>query len=455
VTQSLLNGQGAVAYPSGTRAHRTRDASGWAGTSPFDYIDARFARKLTGDHRGSDDARTTERFRRFWALTLRYHLTMRVSVKPELLRWARERARIPESALARRLPKLAAWEQGTVLPTLKQVEAFARATHAPIGYLFLETPPVEDVPIPDFRTFAAAQVAQPSADLLDTIYTCQQRQEWYRESLRTEGEHTPLPFVGSATLTTAVVDAAERIRSTLGFSLDQRRALPTWTDALRQFITQADNAGVLVMVNGVVGNNNRRKLDPAEFRGFALSDPLAPLVFINGADTKAAQMFTLAHELAHIWLGVSALSNVDPTSTPTHRVEEWCNQVAAETLVPLAALRQQYRAAAGPQEESHRLARVFKVSPLVVLRRLHDAGALPRHEMWEAYAEEVTRLLALPRGSGGDFYLTQAARVSKRFARALVASTLEGRTLYRDAFRLLGFSKLKTFRELGRSVGAA
>lgn len=380
---------------------------------------------------------------------------MRVSVKPELLRWARERARIPESALTRRLPKLAAWEQGTVQPTLKQVEAFARATHAPIGYLFLETPPVEDVPIPDFRTFAATQVAQPSADLLDTIYTCQQRQEWYREFLRTEGEHTPLPFVGSATLTTAVADAAERIRATLGFDLDQRQALPTWTDALRQFITQADNAGVLVMVNGVVGNNNRRKLDPAEFRGFALSDSQAPLVFINGADTKAAQMFTLAHELAHIWLGVSALSNLDPTSTPTHRVEEWCNQVAAEMLVPLAVLRQQYRAEPDLQEESHRLARVFKVSTLVVLRRLHDAGALSRPEMWDAYEEEVARLVAMSRGSGGDFYLTQAARVSKRFARALVASTLEGRTLYRDAFRLLGFSKLETFRELGRSVGAA
>jgi Zn-dependent peptidase ImmA (M78 family) len=142
---------------------------------------------------------------------------------------------------------------------------------------------------------------------------------------------------------------------------------------------------------------------------------------------------------------------VDPTSTPTHRVEEWCNQVAAETLVPLAALRQQYRAAAGPQEESHRLARVFKVSPLVVLRRLHDAGALPRHEMWEAYAEEVTRLLALPRGSGGDFYLTQAARVSKRFARAQASTPRAGRCI--AMFRLLGFSKLET-SELGRSLGA-
>ena len=380
---------------------------------------------------------------------------MRVSVRPELFRWARKRARIPESVLTRRLPKLAAWEQGE------------RAADAETGRGVRASDPHADrLPVPGCATGRA----RPDPGLPDG--RCSPNRPTERgparhhlhlpaapgvvpRFLRTEGEHTPLPFVGSATLTTAVVDAAERIRTILGFNLDQRRALPTWTDALRQFITQADNAGVLVMVNGVVGNNNRRKLDPAEFRGFALSDPLAPLVFINGADTKAAQMFTLAHELAHIWLGVSALSNVDPTSTPTHQVEDWCNQVAAETLVPLAALRQQYRAVPNLQEEAQRLARVFKVSTLVVLRRLHDAGALSRHEMWEAYEEEVARLLALPRGSGGDFYLTQAARVSKRFARALVASTLEGRTLYRDAFRLLGFSKLETFRELGRNLGDA
>jgi len=379
---------------------------------------------------------------------------MRVQVRPELLRWARERAGLSLEVLARRIPQLPAWEQGETHPTLKQVEKFAKATYAPVGYLFLAEPPVESVPIPDYRTLAGIRVNRPSPDLLDTVYICQQRQEWYRDFARSEGEGG-LPFVGSSTLAGDIGETAARMRTALGFSIEERRQLPTWTDALRRFIEQADRLGVLVMVSGVVGSNNRRTLDPREFRGFALSDDLAPLVFINGADTKAAQMFTLAHELAHIWLGQSALSDIDPASVPSHRVEIWCNQVAAEFLVPLEDLGTEYRRRDGLQEECGRLARFFKVSTLVILRRLCDAGVMSPDDMWQAYNEEVARLQAIPRASGGDFYLTQAARVSKRFARALVASTLEGQTLHRDAFRLLGFSKLETFRELGHSVGVA
>jgi len=377
---------------------------------------------------------------------------IRVEVRPALLRWARERAGLQPEQLAHRFPRLADWEREATRPTLKQLEQFAKVTHTPVGYLFLPEPPVERVPIPDFRTAGNRRIEHPSPDLLDTVYLCQQRQEWYRDFVRSHGEE-PLRFVGSANLNSDIGATAAAMRSALRFDLDERRQMPTWTEALRRFIEQADALGVLVMVNGVVGNNNHRKLDPDEFRGFALADNLSPLVFINGADTKAAQMFSLAHELAHIWLGQSALSDIGPVTVPTHDVERWCNQIAAELLVPIAVLRTEFQRGEDLRGALDRLARRFKVSTLVILRRIHNAGGLTQNQLWQAYEQEVERLRALPKSSGGDFYLTQGARVGKRFARALVASTLEGQTLHRDAFRLLGFSKFATFRELGQSLG--
>ena len=336
-------------------------------------------------------------------------------------------------------------------PTLRQLEAFAKAVHVPIGYLFLQKPPDEPVPIPDFRTMKDAMPARPSPELLDTIYICQQRQDWYHEFARQMGD-PPLAFVGQLHVGDDTVRSAALMREALGFDLSVRHRLPSWTDALRQFIDQADALGVLVMVSGVVGSNNRRKLDPAEFRGFALADRLAPLVFINGADTKAAQMFTLAHELAHIWLGQTALSNTEASAAPAQAVERWCSQVAAELLVPLEVFRAEHDRRAELREDLDRLARRFKVSTLVILRRMHDAGTLRGDAYWDAYNAEVQRLRSLPGGSGGDFYLTLGARVSKRFARAVVVSTLEGRSSFTEAFRLLGFRKMATFRRLADSL---
>src|SRR5437764_2703140 len=173
---------------------------------------------------------------------------MRAEVKPELLRWARERSMIERDALADRFPKLEAWERGEIRPTLKQLEDFATATHTPFGYFFLPEPPVERVPIPDFRTVAGRQIKRPSPDLLDTIHLCQQRQEWYREFARSIGEH-PLAFVGSAVVADDVVQTAAQIRYAIGFDLEERRKLPTWTEALRRFIELADAGGVSVMVS--------------------------------------------------------------------------------------------------------------------------------------------------------------------------------------------------------------
>jgi Zn-dependent peptidase ImmA (M78 family) len=377
---------------------------------------------------------------------------MRVKVKGTLLQWARERADLGLHDLVKRFPRLPDWESGEADPTLKQLESFANTTHTPFGYLFLPQPPVEPLPIPDFRTLSGKAIRRPSPNLLDMIYACQIRQDWYRDYVTAIGEE-PLDFVGSMTTENPVVAAAAEIRATLEFDLEAQRRSSTWEEAFQLFIGHAESAGIMVMCSGVVMNNNHRKLNPEEFRGFALADRLAPLVFINGADSKFAQMFTLAHEIAHLWLGQTALSDTTVASRGQNAVETWCNRVAAELLAPLNVVRSELRRDEELGQTVARLVRRFKVSSLVVLQRLRDARRLTWEEFGVAYEEEKQRLANLPRPKGGgDFYATTGARYSKRFARALVESTLEGRTLYRDAYRLLGISKSETFQQLGRSL---
>ena len=377
----------------------------------------------------------------------------RVGVEPELLRWARDRSGRGAEYLQKRFPRLEAWERGWTLPTLRQLEGFAKATYTPIGYLFLKEPPVEDLPINDFRTMGNAEISRPSPDLLDTLYLSQQRQDWYRDEVRTAGE-SPLDFVGSMDTSVDTLHAGSLLRGALRFDLDQRRRTPTWSDALRQFIDQAEGMGILVMVSGIVAGNTHRRLDPEEFRGFVLSDHLAPLIFINGADTKAAQMFTLAHELAHLWLGESGVSNTQAVISPDHAVERWCNQVAAELLAPADSIRDEFDPGAELTTEAERLARRFKVSTLVVLRRIHDVGGLSRDAFQSVYWRETRRLQELQQNSGGGNAIKNVGpRVSKRLARALVVSTLEGRTSYTESFHLLGVSRLSTFNSVAESLG--
>ena len=378
----------------------------------------------------------------------------RIPVNPELLIWARERARLDSIKLAGRFPKLSEWESGELQPTLRQLEDFARAVHVAVGFLFLPAPPQEPLPIPDFRTVGDRDVSRPSPNLLDTIYLCQQRQDWFRDYTRVHALPA-LEFVGSVTTQHSVELVAAAMRQALSLSIQERQQLPTWTDALRLFVGKAEEAGVLVMASGVVGSNSHRKLDVGEFRGFALADDRSPLVFINSADSKAAQMFTLAHELAHIWLGESGISDHEVGHVPAPGIERWCNSVAAELLMPLEMLRQEYQPENPVPQEIQRLARSFKVSTLVALRRLFEAEFITHEMLWQRYRDEVARIRDLDRGGsgGGDFYRTLGARTGKRFARAVVSSTLEGQTLFQDAFRMLGVRKSATFYETARQLG--
>ncbi len=230
------------------------------------------------------------------------------------------------------------------------------------------------------------------------------------------------------------------MRRSLGVVTGWADLYSTWSDALRALRDRAEMAGIVVVINGVVGNNTRRKLDPEEFRGFVLPDDYAPFVFVNGADGKAAQMFTLAHELAHLWIGeagVFDLRDMQPAADPRER---FCNAAAAEFLIPEDELRRAWSEIASLREPYGVLARRFKVSELVAARRALDARLISRDAFfvfYNAYEEDERRRAARP-ASGGNFYATQNSRVGKVFAETIARAVREGRLLYRDAFELTG-----------------
>ncbi len=382
-------------------------------------------------------------------------MSVRMEIAPELLLWAAGRSGKTREELDKSFPALPAWEIGASHPTFNQLESFARATYTPLGYFFLPNPPEIDLPIPDLRTPGSKHPGGPTPNLLDTIGICMDRQEWYRTYLIEQGE-APLSFVGSLDRSRSARRAAELMRESLDFGLDERAAMGTWEESLRMLVSNAESIGVLVMISGIVGSDTHRKLDPSEFRGFALADEYAPVVFVNGTDAKSAQIFTLAHELVHVWIGSSAVTNGTElrgtAEDAADSLEYWVNAVAAELLIPEVILAREFRPTGDLVEETRRLSRYFKVSSQVVLRRLADEHLIS----WETYRTMVRSFESNPsslQSAGGNFYNTIPVRASRRFTRAVVASTLEGRTLYRDAFRLLGFSSQKAFDGLSHKLG--
>jgi Zn-dependent peptidase ImmA (M78 family) len=376
----------------------------------------------------------------------------RAPVKPELLRWARERVGRDVGDFKGNLKRLAEWERGEAQPTFKQLEDFARATHVPFGYFFLPEPPEERLPIPDLRTIRNQAISHPSPDLLETIHAMQRRQAWLREEL-IEGEAEPLDFVGSARTADDPQGVGREMRRMVGLDDGWAAEIRTWREAVGELRRTIEDLGVMAVINGVVGNNTHRKLDVEEFRGFALSDEIAPLVFVNGADAKSAQMFTLVHELAHIWLGESALTDTGLTSRPSQAIESWCDRAAAEFLVPEQLLRASWREVRHDDAPFEVLARRFKVSPIVAGRRAMDLRLVSRDAFFSFYEEYIARERRQRSDSGGgDFYNNQNTRVGERFALQVIRAAKEGRVSFKEAYDLTGL-RGGAFQEYANRLG--
>ncbi|MDU9026197.1 XRE family transcriptional regulator [Pseudomonas corrugata] len=366
-------------------------------------------------------------------------------INPTILTWSRERAGLTAEDVAKKLPtkpdRVLEWEAGESRPTFRQAQHWANIAHVPFGFLFLKEPPSESLPLPDLRTLGGVPPERPSLNLLDTVKDVLRKQDWYLEYLQDQ-ERDPLPFVGKFTTQTSVKEVVADIRRIL--AVDPEASRLNYDAYVRTLIEAAERAGILVMRSGIAVGNTHRKLDVAEFRGFAISNALAPIVFINSADADTARLFTLMHELAHIWIGSSGVS--DGGNPGGRREEVFCNAVAGEFLAP----EEEFRAAWKDDIDWHGnlapLAARFHVSNLVIGRRARDLGYIS-NDQYGIYYRQTLRLFQDKEGGGGDYYRTAKAKNSTHFSKAVLTETMSGRMLLRDAGRLLGVqpANLRTY----------
>lgn len=374
--------------------------------------------------------------------------TSEVAVNPAILSWAITRAGIGIDEAARTFPKLSAWLRAEKKPTLRQLESFSKKVHLPFGFLFLSEPPVEHIPFPHFRTGAARLQTTVSVNLRDAIQGIQQRQQWVVDYLEETSTDIPLDFVGRFTPEAGAAPIVNDIRHTLQLRADWAANFSKTEEAINHLVERVEEAGIFMVFNGVVENNTHRPLEVEECRGFVMVHPIAPFMFINNADGKAAQLFTIMHELAHIWLGISAGFDNNQLLPAAHPVEILCNAVAAELLVPAANLRQLW---ADTKGDIPTIARSFKASSIVIARRAFDLDMLSRPQFFEWYSayREALEKRKETGSSGGDFYNTSKRRVGLRFAGYIDRAVREGRLLHKDAYRLTGLKggTFQTFME--------
>lgn len=355
-----------------------------------------------------------------------------VNINANMLTWAIARAGYDLQEFVAKVPNVEKWIKREKKPTVKQLEDFSKKVHLPFGYLFLLNPPEEKLPIPFFRT-NIPQATKVSVNVYDTILLVQQRQDWLREYLK-DNDFKRLPFVGKFKNNENVAAIVTDIRKQLGLQENWASQYDTWEESLNILTHKTEEAGIIAMFNGIVENNTHRPIEVEECRGFVLVDEFAPFMFVNNSDSKAAQMFTIVHELAHIWTGHSAGFDFRKLKPADNPIEILCDKVGAEFLVPQNAFNEVWQ----KNPTIKYCSRFFKVSEIVIARRALDTGKITQQQFYDFYDEYINREYVKKenQGGGGDFYATTKKRLSMTFAAHVNNAVKEGKLLYRDAYRL-------------------
>jgi Zn-dependent peptidase ImmA (M78 family) len=382
-----------------------------------------------------------------------------ISISAAVLDWVMAQTRLEELPDSVKT-QLFKWRNEDKKPTFNQIEKVSRATGIPLGYFFLQIPPKEELPLLEYRTINSTAHGTPSRNLVSTMHDMEQIQDWARNNAIEAGE-PPLAFIGAGKKEGNAQALAAEMRGLMDIDQDWFTHFRTADDSFRKIRECISDAGVIVMMNGVVENNTHRALSIEEFRAFAMADQYAPLIFINSNDSVNGKLFSLLHEFAHLLLGEDSLFN-DRCSTGTRvaKTEVLCNAAAAEVLVPDAIFRKAWKETAAENHLAHTielLARRFKCGTTVIARRALDHDFISSRSYQKIagiavaqYNENCRR--KKENAGGGDFYRTAASRIDRRFLMTLIASVEEGKTLYSDAFRLTNTNR-STFKTLTETVG--
>lgn len=356
---------------------------------------------------------------------------MELQISPTMISWIAELEHTNAQTLANELApkKVDKFLQGLLSKTT--AIQLAKRANIPFGYLFLQTPPQINLPnIPDLRQTIGAEPL--SADFFEILQDIEYKQDWFKEYLLDNGNE-PLDFVGkfkfSPNLDPKIV--VQDIINTL--NIDLKNEIKNLNkDNYFKFLSQEfERIGILIFKNGVVKNKTNRQLSVAEFRGFALVDKIAPVVFINGSDSPSAQLFTLVHEVAHIWIGQSGVSSWNQDQA----VESFCNKVAAEFLIPTDIFIQ-YWQTENSNDSIIKLMALFKVSKLAIIIKAVTLGLLSPQEIHNEQAY-LKRQEKNTETAGGNFYNTASIRQSRKFSEVVLNQAVSQHLPLRVAGQLL------------------
>lgn len=368
--------------------------------------------------------------------------TFWIHVNPKIIKWSIEHGERGEEARTKfSVNKWIKPQKKQDNPTFNQLKAYSHYIHLPFSYFLGNEIPKEKNSFVKFRTINNKR-AIPTRRLIDTIDDMTSKQEWMKNYLLSQNNNYIFNYLNYISKKDSVMKASKKVSKLLDIS-NIRKAFHQDADFFNSIRKKISSLGIIIMQDGVVGNNTHRKLHVKDFRAFALVDKILPLIFINSADSKKAKIFSLIHELIHILVGKNEILNVSQNQLHKIHHEQWINSVTINILLPKNELLKYF--GGSPKDDSIAISNDFHVSLLATSIRMKDLGEDYSNENLINWARHIQTINInnKKKSQGGNYYNTIPSRVDKHFAKAVINEEASGKISLLTASDMLGTSVSK------------